>query len=371
MNLTWIETPSDSLRLMGFQSMFVLMEKHAHMCKHHEESLLDLSRKCLSARTSLVASYDAGEALEWKGLYCALHLMELLCEGPTHLLQPPFDTEPWGDIVELLKFPHTWIRAVSLRLIGHAFNVLERQIDSLMTKDSVKLIGELTASQLAFASYMVLESNVVDEGAALQSSKNLVWLAPILNLQSGCLPRRNEITIEDEGFHCEEAGSPPGLSLMGLIRRMNRYANERSKTAIGLRAVSLKFLAALAIRLNSFQCLEPYLPLMMDPIYRLVECKELRSTEEGARNLAEEVMEYIRGILEKGIFVNAYATAKKNVEESRKKRKAKEAIQVISCVILLLFTKICVESKKSRRSCETPSGTKSQKIGIQKIQSFC
>ncbi len=344
MNLTWIETPSDSLRLMGFQAMFVLMEKHAHLCKHHEEVLLHLCQKCLSTRTSLVASYDAGESLEWKGLYCALHLMELLCEGPTQLLQPPFDAEPWGGIVELLRFPHTWIRTVSLRLIGYAFNVLERKIDSLMTKDSVGLVGNMTASQLAFASYMVLESNVVDEGAALQSSKNLVWLAPILNVQSGCLPRKNEIVVEDEGFHCEEAEGPPGLSLMGLIRRMNRYANERSKTSVGLRTASLKFLAALAVRLNSYQCLEPYLPLMLDPIYRLVECKELRSTEEGARNLAEEVMEYIRGILEKDIFLNAYATAKKNVEESRKKRKTKEAIQVISLCILLRFTRSFVES---------------------------
>ena len=68
-----------------------------------------------------------------------------------------------------------------------------------------------------------------------------------------------------------EPGSGPGaLSLHGLVRRMARLADDRTYPAQRARLAALRFGAALAARLGRGR-VEPYLPALLRPLYRITE----------------------------------------------------------------------------------------------------
>lgn len=68
-----------------------------------------------------------------------------------------------------------------------------------------------------------------------------------------------------------EPGSGPGaLSLHGLVRRMARLADDRTYPAQRARLAALRFGAALAARLGRGR-MEPYLPALLRPLYRITE----------------------------------------------------------------------------------------------------
>ena len=68
-----------------------------------------------------------------------------------------------------------------------------------------------------------------------------------------------------------EPGSGPGvLSLHGLVRRMARLADDRTYPAQRARLAALRFGAALAARLGRAS-VEPYLPALLRPLYRITE----------------------------------------------------------------------------------------------------
>ena len=68
-----------------------------------------------------------------------------------------------------------------------------------------------------------------------------------------------------------QPGSGPGaLSLHGLVRRMARLADDRTYPAQRARLAALRFGAALAARLGRGR-VEPYLPTLLRPLYRITE----------------------------------------------------------------------------------------------------
>jgi len=320
LNLKWIkDSKNEELKLIGYQALGLAMDCSPDLCmKQFEVDFCEILMQNLTPDT------------EWKELYLTLHLLEKVCQiqgsNPVHPLlnQSCFSDGPfWSRIVELQDYPHSWIRASICRLIGHAFTVLEHQINHLLSsEETVVLLGQKTGPQLAFSCYVVLESDTVDEKTAKQCSKNLVWLAPVLHVQSSVVPKKDkeQSTVKSE---------TPGLSLMGLISRMTKLAELRSEQKSIIRISAFKFIGALTIRLSNFNFLDSYLPLMLRPIYRIMENKELRDSESEAKDIAQEVMDHMKSLIDGQVFREAYFQAKTSVEEARKERKMKEAIQKV------------------------------------------
>jgi U3 small nucleolar RNA-associated protein 20 len=68
------------------------------------------------------------------------------------------------------------------------------------------------------------------------------------------------------------------LSLHGLMRRMARLADDRTYPRQRARLTALRFLAAVTTRLGD-QKIEPFLPLMLRPLFRITEGLSPNSTE--------------------------------------------------------------------------------------------
>lgn len=66
----------------------------------------------------------------------------------------------------------------------------------------------------------------------------------------------------------EEVG--PQLSLHGLMRRMARLADDRTYPRQTARLTALRFLAAVTTRLGA-EKMEPFLPLVLRPLFRITE----------------------------------------------------------------------------------------------------
>lgn len=77
---------------------------------------------------------------------------------------------------------------------------------------------------------------------------------------------------EGEAGGAQEGGPGPAgaLSLHGLVRRMARLADDRTWPAQSARLAALRFGAALASRLGTGP-VEPYLPTLLRPLYRITE----------------------------------------------------------------------------------------------------
>eukprot|EP00210_Caulerpa_lentillifera_P001431 g1373.t1 len=324
MNLEWIKgtTSTDQLPLMGFQAMGVIMDCFPGVVKEEfNDEIYHILQQNLTPE------------LEWKELYLTLHLMEKLCQIHQQQVDSPEESlltqscistgVLWTKVLELINYPHSWIRASVCRLIGHAFAVLEGQIRDLMDCQEGMILGQRTAPQLTFSCYVILESDTVDEKTAKQCSRNLVWLAPVLHVQSSVAPRKDQKQSD------RKSSQDSALSLMGLISRMTKLADLRSVEKSMIRISAFKFLGALAIRLQNFSSLETYLGLMLKPIYRIMENKDVRDCELKAKEIAQEVLEHIKSLIQGQVFREAYFEAKTAVEEARKERKAKESVQKV------------------------------------------
>lgn len=94
-----------------------------------------------------------------------------------------------------------------------------------------------------------------------------------------------ELGLEPGSAPGSEPGLGPGaLSLHGLVRRMARLADDRTFPAQRARLAALRFGAALAARLGRRR-VEPYLPALLRPLYRITE-GAAASPDEVRRTLA-------------------------------------------------------------------------------------
>lgn len=329
MNLNWMQDPTGKLRLAGIHGMSVLLNKHPKLCASSQSSIIEFCHTCFDTFNS--KPFDEEEDSEWKEIYGVLHLLEKLCSDSCPLLNPSFlpNDDIWNAIVGFTSYPHLWVRAAASRLIGMAFQAMEPHLESFMTNEIRILLGGRTAPQLAFDCYLVMETDSIEAAMALQCCKNLVWLAPILIVQSPsvlldaegeCIDYSTDAM--DDTFH--------GLSFFGILRRMSKMANHRGEGRRNQRIAAFKFIGALGLRLQRFGYLNEYLSVMLEPIFSTMESKETTPKEQEAKETAQEVMEYLQTLTEQDFFINAYAEARKIVESIRIERRRRTAVQVES-----------------------------------------
>eukprot|EP00897_Mesotaenium_endlicherianum_P002352 jgi/Mesen1/2144/ME000152S01235 len=125
-----------------------------------------------------------------------------------------------------------------------------------------------------------------------------------------------------------------GDALVGTSRSFALAALFRAMSKVALRVQSvqasavLRWFAAMSSRLGA-QHMAPYVPLVLVPIFRIVEGVAGKTVPEDLKQLGEEVMAHIREAVGVSTFVHMYNAARRDVRAQRETRKTAEKISAL------------------------------------------
>lgn len=321
----------------------------------------------------------------WQEAYYCLSLLEKLMTVAPDILglgrQSTATVECWSAACDLLLHRHAWVRKAAGRLVGAG--LAAPNVGPYLVSKSTNDNGDdntistcTTPGSLAMRFFRQLESDTADEGMAGQAVKCLVYLSiPMLegdeeagrvpawraatsttlkmkpvadsstaaavngedNGQNGYQKHENE---DEEEFEMEQQEDENGadidaateaakgsLTVNGLIRRMVRLADDKSYVRQLQRGAALRFIAAISSRLGAMK-IEPFLPVLLRPLYRITEPGALGNTEE-FKILGDEVMAHLRSLVGADVLLAAYNTARETVRRQRGERKRRAAVQTM------------------------------------------
>eukprot|EP00803_Ostreobium_quekettii_P010225 evm.model.scf_622.2 EVM.evm.TU.scf_622.2 scf_622:22710-43215(-) len=119
------------------------------------------------------------------------------------------------------------------------------------------------------------------------------------------------------------------LTMLGLVHRMEKLAEDQKAEGQSRRLMSLKFLAALTSRLGA-QEVTTYLPVMLRPVYRILEGSSGAMDKGEVRTVAEEVLGHIRDEVGGDALLEAYGKARQFVQEKSSRRRQRAKMQALT-----------------------------------------
>jgi U3 small nucleolar RNA-associated protein 20 len=337
-----------------------------------------------------VALDSSSAAPGWQEAYYCLSLLEKMMTvtpGNLGLARRSSATALcWSATCDLLLHRHAWVRKAAGRLVGAGLaapNVGPYLLSNTKTLKSPDVDGDVTTSSLSICTtpgslamrfFRQLESATADEGMAGQAVKCMVFLSiPMLeeDEEAGRVPawraatsttlKKNQVADsvaaeaaqgeedngqndnheqgeedeieqqeEDENAADTDAATEAAegsLTVNGLIRRMVRLADDKSYVRQLQRGAALRFIAAISSRLGAVK-IEPFLPVLLRPLYRITEPGALGNTEE-FKVLGDEVMAHLRSLVGADVLLAAYGTARETVRRQRGERKKRAAVQTL------------------------------------------
>lgn len=232
---------------------------------------------------------DSGSAEDWKTLYQALVLLEKVLVHDTNAAQGCMCLpDLWKAVASgsCLLHDHVWIRKASARFIGTGLATNHEKILQWCS-------GEVMASTFV----QQLDADEVDDDLAAQAVKCIVFLSMYLSTEE----------------------------MAGVVRSMVKMADNTSFTRSVQRNYALRFIAAVVSRLGP-DASKPHLPMLLRPIHRILEPGG-PTPDDAIRTLAEEVFAHVKSVVSTDVIISSYNTAREEVQNIRKERKVKAAVQ--------------------------------------------
>lgn len=259
---------------------------------------------------------------EWHATYQTLQGLAKVLE-----VFPEVTTEPgkvrWTAVVQLLVYPHAWVRSAACRSLG----VLFAASTTAMAADDAGTEGVLTHAgmrDVADKLGALLKSPNVEAPVALQVVKNLFfvgkWFVARLSDRSGGGVEESE-SGSDDGERDGGADALPWLfsklsyqARSAQIARRNRSAApvrcldsasdwrfaDRLQANWALSPLSvLRFFAAMTSHMDATQ-LERFLPHILTPVYRITEEDTIRDSGMGTLASHHHTAGWLTALLDRG-----------------------------------------------------------------------
>ncbi|CAG9460436.1 unnamed protein product [Pedinophyceae sp. YPF-701] len=292
----------------------------------------------------------------WQEAYYALLAVEkVLVKVPDVASAFPDEcTVLWEATSGLLSDPHLWVRKSASRLIGHALGSETARAQLLTPEPDAP--AWRTAHSLALSLLSHLQAPQCDDALAAQAVKCLVSLLPEMRDEIEAAGSESESDAEDP----TPASRPPGVTLHGLVRRIVKLAEDGRRAREVQRSAALKFLAAAATRLGP-ERIAPYLSTVMRPLYRAVEGPQAAATSEAVRELAQQVLAHLRGVVGGDASLAAWSAARDEVQARRARRKEAEAREVLVDPGAAVARKVAKHGRKRRAEKEKMEELKRRK----------
>ncbi|KAI9203103.1 armadillo-type protein, partial [Polychytrium aggregatum] len=248
-------------------------------------------------------------------------------------------TEPiWIQLRTLLLYPHQWIRSLSDKILGALFSILDA--DGQDEGRHILLKSQQDTFQLAIQLHRQLGSSFLTAECGTQLVKNLFFVGKQLynndegddddhdraSTSAGALQQSR---APNQRHNSSENSRSPLLTLfkkLSYIARMDgmrRASNPVTKTSI------FQWFAAMATFIPPTR-LKPFLHAMLTILYRVsVDDTAKGKDAEDHKLLASEVMDLLQKKAGHEMYLDAYNSVHFHVQNVRRDRKTKRAVQTI------------------------------------------
>ncbi|KZS87766.1 hypothetical protein SISNIDRAFT_446569 [Sistotremastrum niveocremeum HHB9708] len=303
------------------------------------EDLLSNLRFSVEELERLESGGDDGEDqmeidIGWQAPYQALCVLEKLLRTPQ--LIPDDSRHTLSQlVVDILLFPHIWVRTASCRILGLLFTA------SPISRPGTDARGIFSAKSMAGLAGKLcsqLRSQNLDEPLGLQVVKNLFYVGKCFCLVPEPTAGTNdsETVPEDSPEQAHRAIENPlpwlfsKLSYQARsvhIARRNRSSNQEH-WEIQLSSI-LRWFAAMANHMDA-SVLEKFLVHILTPVYRLVDDESIRDPKiDDLKVLTQELIDLIQNKVGTTKFSTIYNQIRQGVVSVRRERKAERVMQVV------------------------------------------
>ncbi|KAK6461675.1 hypothetical protein DFJ63DRAFT_342742 [Scheffersomyces coipomensis] len=261
-----------------------------------------------------MSSSENDEQVEWELLYSSLSLFSSVCSKlKNKVLQDEYEST-WKSIINVLLFPHAWVRLISSRLIG----ILLSSLDKVSFEFS-----NYTLQTIAYRLLRQLSAPGITEELGTQVVKNLVLIS--MYWQSNNIKYEENETNEPT----ESTGEKYEHANEFLISRVCSVLRQE-RTAFIAKKSGIKLVAMLIQIFNEQRLIESSEAILL-ALYNFTEMDPSDSRQdEEIVNLTLECMQLIEQKLGVSTYTKVYAQVKSKVNLRRQERKTKRAQMAVN-----------------------------------------
>ncbi|KAG7664571.1 UTP20 [[Candida] subhashii] len=258
---------------------------------------------------------NGGGDVEWELLYSALSTFSAIASSTKEKILGEQYGSIWHSLVEIMLFPHSWVRLLSSRLVA----ILLTNLDDLGFE-----VSGFEVQTIAFRLIHQLRAPGITEDLGLQVTKNLVMIAMRWETNGTKL----EINDEEE----EEEGDSKRDTYANdyLLRRICGIIKQESLQSITSKKACIK-LAAMFIQFTTEERLHQVSEMIIGALYNFTDAEYSKSlTDEELTSLSLESLELIQQKIGTTEYTKIYAQVQRSVSLRRQERRAKRAQLAVS-----------------------------------------
>ncbi|KAK6455729.1 U3 snoRNP protein [Scheffersomyces xylosifermentans] len=306
--LAWLTQSSNSLlKRCGFSIYKIYISELGFSINEVlDNAAIENIKRILASSQNNSANEDS---VEWELLYSALSVFSIICGK---LQKGAFDktySRIWTSIIDVLLFPHSWVRLISCRLIGLLLSNL----------DSIQL--EFTVYQVQTIAYRLLHQLAapsITEELGDQIVKNLVSIAIRWERDSTPYQHSSDIQLSE--------GDKYTFASEYLVSRISSILRQESshKLSFVSKKSAIK-LSAMLVQIAGESRVSRVAESLLIGLYNFTELDPRTENEETLVNLTLECLKLIEEKLGTSDYSAAYAKVKSQVNSRRQERKTKRA----------------------------------------------
>ncbi|KAF5856585.1 U3 snoRNP protein [Aspergillus alliaceus] len=349
---SWLEQ-TDNLLLTstGLQAMRIYFEveetKKEKEARFVREILPSIMQPVLKAD-------DTGN---WQTLYFSLQLYAKVCKSAPTIGLVKESTTNWTAIRECLFYPHAWVKTCASNLVGTWLADLAKSnaangYSSLPLANAAGLALDREAMlQLIRASVRCLRTPAVSEELAMQTVRNIIFIARCCAQNGLEFSRRGDKATESDASDSEDAddedkeeqttgSSKPAIryifeQVSSVLRR--ELLTTRAQSLIP-KTASIGLLASLCRHLDAEQ-IQPSIPIILIPLQHMTDSSippprssdpVFKESYKALVSNCHEVLDLIQKKLGTTEFVNQMALVQENIKEKREGRRVKRRIEAVT-----------------------------------------
>jgi U3 small nucleolar RNA-associated protein 20 len=273
---TWLEQDQQQLLTRLALQLYGLFIDVVETKAKPEVSLLNRRLRVLLQNA---VAEDEDEQIEWEIVYFSLQLWSKLTKTFPETTLSSSSADMWTAVRGCLRFPHSWIRITSAKLLGLLFAEYSKEsleTVPLVNSRGLKLEG-VDMTQIALATSGQLNSPELTEELGLQVVRNLLFLARCFYANKLVSPKHTEEATTEEESEAKTALDWVVGRISGVIRS-ERNASKGIKAKNMGKKYALQFLAAMVQVVNAEDLAKMAVTLLM-PLYNLIELPDASETK--------------------------------------------------------------------------------------------
>eukprot|EP00268_Persea_americana_P031222 TRINITY_DN30328_c0_g1_i1.p1 TRINITY_DN30328_c0_g1~~TRINITY_DN30328_c0_g1_i1.p1 ORF type:complete len:2757 (-),score=438.74 TRINITY_DN30328_c0_g1_i1:344-7405(-) len=368
--LSWYKGGNPHLWSAAAQVLGLLVEVLKKGFQSHIQGILQAAYRIMMSALDIDTNReldcsDEAKIPFWKEAYHSIVMLEKMLLQYPELFFDKDNEDTWEAVSRFLLHPHMWLRNTSSRLVASYFTYATEAKNLNQTGldlESFLLMKPSRLFRMAVSLCCQLQLQVTDASVANLITENLVVI--ICSLHSFAIQRKctdlfeflstlalserdhfgksfellgsrkfqnmfQALTSSDSGGgvvltdqNIQSIKDLQSLLVAPLLKRMGKLALQKEDTQIRVVFNSFRFISS---QIGLEGC-NDYAINMLLPLYKICEGFSGKVITEEVKQLAEEVLDSIRGILGHENYVRVYNLIRKDLKAKRDKRKREEKL---------------------------------------------